>query len=450
MSTAAIEHYHDLLTPQVAADSQAHLESQTEIRHMYFGARPVCSVLRPRFLTTNQLTVLQAAVKHLGAAFNKAYRTALADSAFRKQFMLTPVEEELLVFDPGFVDPSPTSRLDSFFVSPQELKFTEFNSETPAGAGYNDILTEMFWGMPVFRAFSRKYHCRPLPGRPHVLQALLDSFVEWAGNTSTKPKVAILDWKEVPTYSEFIVFEKYFAEQGIEARIIDPRDVEYSGGSLRAGDYAFNLIYKRVLIAELLDRDGGIDGKIVRAVRDRACCMVNTFRCKILFKKASFAVLSDERNAKLFNDHETAAIAAHIPWTRVVEQRKTILGGKTIDLIPHVLEHRQQFVLKPNDDYGGHGIVLGWTVDGPTWEAAVKHALATPYIVQEKVGLPREVFPSYHDGQVHFIDRMLDTNPFVGPSGTMDACLTRISTEALLNVTAGGGSTVPTLLIEDR
>ena len=62
------------------------------------------------------------------------------------------------------------------------------------------------------------------------------------------------------------------------------------------------MIYKRVLIAELLDRDGGLNGKIVRAVRDRACCMVNTFRCKILFKKASFAVLSDERNAKLFSD----------------------------------------------------------------------------------------------------------------------------------------------------
>ncbi|MFL5330077.1 MAG: hypothetical protein ACJ8C4_14335 [Gemmataceae bacterium] len=450
MPTAAIQHYHDLLTPQVAADSQAHLEKQTEIRHMYFGARPVCSVLRPRFLTQNQLACLQTAVKHLGAAFARAYRTALGDPAFRKQFMLTPDEEELLTFDPGFVDPSPTARLDSFFVSPKELKFTEFNSETPAGAGYNDVLSEMFWGMPAFRAFARKYFVRPLPGRPHVLQALLDTFREWAGNTSIAPKIAILDWKEVPTYSEFLVFERYFAEQGIEARIVDPREVEYSKGSLRCKDFAFNMIYKRVLIAELLDRDGGVDGKIVRAVRDRACCMVNTFRCKILFKKASFAVLSDERNTRLFKDSERAAITAHIPWTRVVEERKTEFGGKTIDLIPYILEHRQQFVVKPNDDYGGHGIVLGWTVDGPTWEAAVKKALATPYVVQEKVGLPREVFPSYHDGRVHFIDRMLDTNPFVGPSGGMDACLTRISTEALLNVTAGGGSTVPTFIVEDR
>jgi uncharacterized circularly permuted ATP-grasp superfamily protein len=205
-----------------------------------------------------------------------------------------------------------------------------------------------------------------------------------------------------------------------------------------------------VLIAELLDRDGGINGKIVRAVRDRACCMVNTFRCKILFKKASFAVLSDERNAKLFSETERKAINAYVPWTRVLAERKTEFAGKTIDLVPYILEHRDRFVIKPNDDYGGHGIVLGWTADAAEWEKSVRHALTTPYIVQEKVGLPREVYPSYHEGKVHFIDRMLDTNPFVGPSGAMDACLTRISTEALLNVTAGGGSTVPTMLIEER
>jgi hypothetical protein len=107
-------------------------------------------------------------------------------------------------------------------------------------------------------------------------------------------------------------------------------------------------------------------------------------------------------------------------------------------------------VLKPNDDYGGHGIVLGWTVGASAWEAAVRRALETPYIVQDRVNLPSEAFPSYHDGRLHLIERMLDTDPFVLFSESMDACLTRISTEALLNVTAGGGSTVPTFVVEER
>ncbi|MCX7702401.1 MAG: hypothetical protein N2039_16125, partial [Gemmataceae bacterium] len=106
--------------------------------------------------------------------------------------------------------------------------------------------------------------------------------------------------------------------------------------------------------------------------------------------------------------------------------------------------------LKPNDDYGGKGNVLGWTVGESEWQAAVSKALAEPSIVQRRIALPREPFPSYHDGTLHVLDRMLDTNPFVTFSSTVQGVLTRISTEALLNVTAGGGSTVPTFLVEPR
>jgi len=94
-------------------------------------------------------------------------------------------------------------------------------------------------------------------------------------------------------------------------------------------------------------------------------------RCKILYKKASLAALSDEANAFLFNESERLAIADHIPWTRVVAERRTEFRGETVDLIPHALAHRDRLVLKPNDEYGGKGIVLGWTVDDATWERSV-------------------------------------------------------------------------------
>src|SRR5437667_244162 len=90
-------------------------------------------------------------------------------------------------------DPSPTARLDSFFVSEAELKFTEYNAETPAGAGYNDALSEIFFGLPVMRQFVRRYLVRPIPARPHVLHALLDSFEQFRGNRNEKPRIAILD-----------------------------------------------------------------------------------------------------------------------------------------------------------------------------------------------------------------------------------------------------------------
>ena len=176
--------------------------------------------------------------------------------------------------------------------------------------------------------------------------------------------------------------------------------------------------------------------------------MANGFRCKILHKKASLAVLSDEQNAHLFDATERAAIDAHIPWTRTVVERKTTFEGREIDLVPFMTEHRDRLVLKPNDDYGGAGITLGWLADDATWAEAVTRALAAPHIVQERVKIPYEPFPSLVDGSVQIVDRMLDTAPFVSYGEYMEGYLTRLSTAALLNVTAGGGSTVPSFLIE--
>jgi hypothetical protein len=446
--TDAIHTYQELLTDAVAVDSQECLDSHQRRRGLSFGERPLCTVLRPRFLSLEQHRFLQACVRLLMPAFDKAYRAALTDAKFRSQFGLLEREEALLQHDPGFRCPYPTSRLDAFFVSEQELRFTEFNAETPAAAAYNDVLTDVFLGLPIMGAFQRRYRVQPLPARPGVLHALLDAYREWCGSREP-PRLAILDWREVPTYSEFVLFADYFRSHGLECVLADPREVEYRDGKLLAGDFHITLIYKRVLISEMLDR-GGLDQPVVRAVRDGAVCMVNPFRCKILYKKASFAVLSDEQNSHLFTPEERDVIAAHIPWTRRVEERHTEYGGRRIDLVPFLHEQRERLVLKPNDDYGGKGIVLGWTVDATAWEKAVRTALAEPYVVQERVTLPSEPYPSVIEGRVQWIERLLDTAPFVAHGEYMDGCLTRISTAALLNVTAGGGSTLPTVVVEKR
>jgi hypothetical protein len=448
MPQDAIAIYHDILTDDLAAASQAHLDDCQRRRGLGFGTRPLCTTLRPRFLTPRQYGFLQNAVRVLMSAFRRIHDAALADAAIRRQFRLLDYEESLLGPDPGFRAATPLARLDAFFVSEEELKFTEFNAETPAGSAYTDTLAPLVLTMPVMRAFQRRYHVAHLPTMPPVHNTLLDAYHQFCGRREL-PRIAILDWREVPTFAEFVLFEEYFCGLGLECRIIDPREVEYRDGKLCQGDYHITLIYKRVLINELLER-GGRKHPVVRAVCDGAVCMVNPFRCKPLYKKASLAVLSDERNRRLFSAEEVRAIDAHIPWTRVVEERHTEYAGRRVELIPFILANRERFVLKPNDDYGGKGIVLGWTVDASAWEQAVRQTLATPYVVQERVRLPQEPFPSLADGKLRITDRMLDTAPFVFHGEYMEGCLTRIATDPLLNVTAGGGSTVATFVIEPR
>src|SRR5947209_4651114 len=348
----AIETYHELLTDELASATQAQLDDQQRRRGLFFGQRPLCTVLRPRFLTPEQYRFLQARMRVLLSAFDKAYQAAMADATFRAQFGLLDWEEELVQHDPGFRDPSAVSRVDTFFVTERGgLRLTEYNAETPAGAGYNDVLTEVFYGLPVMREFLRHYEVRPLLARHSVMHTLVDAYRQWAGRRDA-PRIAILDWREVPSYSEFVLYEDYFKSQGLECIITGPREVEYRDGRLVAGDFPITLIYKRVLISELIER-GGLDQPVVRAVRDGAVCMVNPFRCKILHKKASLGVLCDERNASLFTAQEQEAIDAHIPWTCRVEYRHARYRGQTIDLIPFLLQPRENLARTPNEEYGG-------------------------------------------------------------------------------------------------
>ncbi len=445
----AIAHYHELLTDELAAASEAMLADQLRRRGLVFGDRPLATVVRPRLMTLERYRLLQRRVRLLMSAFGKAYERAMSDPAFRRQFRLTEWEERLIGHETGLPTPSPTSRLDAFVMDEAgTMALTEYNGETPAGAGYNDALVASFADLPIMRAFGRRYEAIPLLARHGVLHVLLDAYESWAGRRE-RPRVAIVDWPEVPTRSEFVLFQEYFTAVGIEATIADPRELELRGGRLYGPDGPIDLVYKRVLLAELVERCG-LETPLLRAVAERAVCMVNPPRCKILHKKASLAVLSDERNRSLFTEGELAGIAAHVPWTRVVEERRTEHDGKAVDLVPFMLAERERLVLKPNDDYGGAGIVLGWTVDGGTWERAVGTALASPYIVQERVDIPSEPFPSVVDGRVVFAERMMDTAPFVCHGDYAEGCLTRLSTAALLNVTAGGGSTVPTFVVEPR
>jgi len=452
----AIEYYHELLTDELAAECQVMLDAELRRRGLFFGDRALCTVLRPRFFTPEQYRFLRDRCAILLRAFDRVYQAAIGDAAVRRQFGLVDWEEDLMKVDPGFSDPSPLSRIDAFYL-PDDGVFhlTEYNAETPAGAAYADALADTFFALPVMGPFLRRFDVRPLPARHDVLHALLSAYAQWRERQSTgrgspkTPRIAILDWREVPTYNEFLLWVDYFRARGLEARIVDPRETELKGGRLMADGQPIDLIYKRVLISELVER-GGRDHAVIRAVQSGAVCMVNPFRCKLLHKKASLAVLSDERNVGLFSDDERQAIDAHIPWTRVVTERKTRHEDQMVDLVSFIIEQRQRLVLKPNDAYGGAGIVLGWEVDGATWEASVRTALTEPFVVQERVPIPSESFPSVVDGRVIFAGRILDTAPYAYQGTHVDGCMSRLSTAALVNVTAGGGSQTPTFLVEAR
>jgi uncharacterized circularly permuted ATP-grasp superfamily protein len=111
-----------------------------------------------------------------------------------------------------------------------------------------------------------------------------------------------------------------------------------------------------------------------------------------------------------------------------------------------ILNEQDQFVLKPNDDYGGHGVFLGWETSKQEWREAIKVALHKPYVVQERVLLEKTNIPAYSD-RVYLNELFVDYNPFLFQNEA-EGALIRLSTSSLLNVTSGGGQTALLVLEE--
>ncbi|HRE47093.1 MAG TPA: hypothetical protein PLD47_05155 [Aggregatilineales bacterium] len=444
----AIALYNDLLDDHSALEAQASLNSKLQKRRLFFGARPICTVLRPVFYYPDQWAYLKHETEVLLGAFGRAHQACMADAALRAELDLEPYEEELFRLEIGYEAPWTTSRLDSFYdPDAKRLRFVEYNAETPAGMGYCDELSDAFLELEVFRRFGLTYTIRSFTAVRSLIATLLDSWRQYGG--IGQPQVGIIDWSDVPTLNEHEIIRDAFAERGIKAQLADPRNLEYRQGALWIGDFRIDLIYKRVLCSELIHRMG-MENPIVHALRDKAVMMTNAFSAKLMAKKASFAILSDERHAHLFTEAQQAAIEAHIPWTRRVTDRKTVYQGKSVDLLTFAAENRDRFVLKPNDEYGGKGVIIGWENSAEDWAAALNDALLSPHVVQEKVDAAYEDFPTVVDGKLNIAPRLVDADPYIYQGRTVSGCLTRLSSVTLLNVTAGGGSLAPTFVIERR
>jgi hypothetical protein len=434
MREKLIAEYHKTLAGDegLTAEFFAHLKTMMQDRRLLYDGRAIGVALRPHLLTRRQYDLLTNSSEVLAGAFEKV-AAALISEPWRMQTIgLTEREIKLALVDQKYSRSAVTTRLDAF-VHGDEIKFVEYNAENPSSltdqAGLNDVLQEV----GAMRDMAQRYKLRQFCPEECLLNALLDTFSEWGGLGA--PNVAIVDWEGLPTADEFFLLQSFFASRGVPAVVCAPEQLEYERGKLRYGAFHIDLVYKRVVINELLVRCDD-SHPLISAYLAGDVCLVNSFRCKLIHKKAAFELLTDETNASWFTPRELEVIRRTVPWTRLVSQRKTHHRGQEVDLIEYVLKNPWEFVLKPNDDYGGRGISFGERASAAEWEEAVGEALAGDYVVQEKIEPRMEVFPIFGESGWALQPMYVDTNPFLF-AGHVEGGLVRLSDSPVVNVTSG-------------
>lgn len=447
MANAAAEYYHKLLdaSPSAMEESRDFLRERMRSAGLIFGDRVLSPYLRPHLILESEWRRVTSTCEALWPAFQKVGQAALGSPSLCEELGLTESERTLLAIDPGYPEISVSSRLDSFLTE-ESYQFVELNAECPAGIGFADLASEIFMELPAMRQVMGAFEIEPLMSRDRMLASLLDAYREFGGRN--KPVIAIVDWKDVPTRMEFEIFQDYFRRQGYECLIVDPRELEFRGGMLYAGEARIDLVYRRLLTNEFLARISETRA-LLDACRAGAVCVVNSFRSKVIHKKMLFGILTDERFSRLFTPEELDVIRRHIPWTRRVRQGKTVRDNAVIDLVPFIRVGREELVLKPNDEYGGKGIFIGSECSDSEWDSAIETALQGDYLVQQRVRVLYEQFPYFDpDGRIEITQQLVDLDPLLY-SGKVRGAFTRLSTSALCNVTSGGGM-VPAFVVKGR
>ncbi len=399
--------------------------------------------VKPFFITLSQVEKIKGIVNTLLNCQEKMIELYFKEPEFRPYFELTPEEVPLVSIPsqlPRFIY---FSRMDAISTG-DSFKFLEFNCDSPGGAYYSDLLRMGLENLSFIKKLSKKYKFYPQNYRPKVLQTLLEA---WASSgRNYKPHIAVVGNPDVANVEEFKLFAEYFNQNGYSAYFTDPWHFQYDGVSLQRDGKKAELLYRRGILADY-SKHLEETKSIINAYRDKKVLFVNPLSSKLGDNKNLLALLTDPRISKIFSEKEKSVIHKYIPWTRLLREMKTEFKGKKIDLIPFVRKNKDLFVIKPNSQYGGKGVVIGKEVKQKQWEQAIEESYSEQKVVQEYVPIPTMEFPIFNP-ELTFVPKKYNVNFFTF-AGKFGGGFVRTSDSSVINISAGG-ALVSFFIIDDR
>jgi len=444
----AIARYHRILESEPYRDMRwvKNLQEQMEARQLSAGGRLLCPFLRPNFVTQKQYDNLVKTGEALISAVDRMLRLALASPQLLSLMQLFPAEKMLAAVDPGYEMSEVSAQLD-LQIQNGSLHVLQYNADALSGAAYSEGLSDIFYDCPPVKEFRNRYKLTRMGGKKPFLDALLKAYKMFVGGKKTKPRIAILEFRNASGRSEYEIFRDYFRAEGYETELVSPEQLEYKNGILKAGAFEIDLIYRRVSAQEFLLRFT-LSHPLLQAYRDRRVCVVNSFRSELSHKKAMFALLTEDSLVSKFPIHERKAIKEHLPWTRVVKAGKATRGAESVDLLEFIKQNRETLVLRPNDEYTDLTTFVGYEHDEGSWARALREAQRAPYVVQERVEPVRTLFPLMSFGHLEFKEMQVDVQPqaFLGK---VAGCSSYVSSAGAGTYSPASGI-APTFIIDPK
>jgi len=335
---------------------------------------PVACLYLPKLFSKPAWEFLQQASNTICSILDKVIERYLADPEYRKLFAFSSDLEKLILSEAGYSRLLPIARLDIFFNEEDfSFQFCEFNADGASAMNEDRELNAALESCDALLKMRKEYNIDSFEFFYSWVREFLDIYGSYNKKVMS-PRIVITDFIDKATKNEFIEFQKSFQKAGLEADICDIRDFSYSDNVLRTPDgKKVDAVYRRAVTRDIMEQKEEVN-PFIQATLDNAVCIIGHFRTQVIHNKRVFLILRQPETLKFLSASEQEFVLRHIPETLQLRS-----GDFDLD---NVLNNKDDWVIKPEDLYGSHGVYVGIDVDTENWRKLVTEKTGKDYLLQ--------------------------------------------------------------------
>lgn len=352
-----------------------------------YKGEPIPFLYHPMFFTEEDVENFKKIGKMIISIANKVTNRYVEDADFRKKFNFPRLMEELILVDNGYDINVPIGRFDIFYGGNDNFKFCELNTDGSSAMNEDNTLAEILLETKSMKDFSKKYSFSLFELFDSWVRESISIYKQFNPNNSS-PNVAIVDFVESGTPNEFEEFKKAYERNGYNCIIVDPRDLNYRDGGLYYKDYKIDLVYRRIVTFELIEKADEIPD-FIEAYKNKAMCTIGSLRSQVVHNKIIFKILHDEDTLELLSEEEREFVKKHIPYTGLFKGDEKIFE--------HVLKNKDKYIMKPYDLNASRGVFAGRDLTYEEWKERLEKVWDKDYIYQEFVNPYTREFVVFKD-----------------------------------------------------
>jgi len=391
-SQKLIDQYIEIVKSDEDTFYRDYLETVDKVENSsaIYKGKPVPFLYQPMFFTKKDIETFESIGRTLMSITNKVVSKYKESPEFRKKFGYSKLLEELILADHGYDVSVPIGRFDIFYGGGDNFKFCELNTDGSSAMNEDNTIARILLETKAIEKMKENYEIRYFELIYKWVDESISIFREFNPSIE-KPNVAIVDFEESGTPYEFEEFRKAYVNKGYNAVIADPRELKYTNGALYYNDMKIDLVYRRIVTRELIDRSDEIQD-FINAYKDKAVCVIGPIKSQIMHNKIIFKILHDEDVLEMFTEDEKEYIKKHIPYT------KEFKGDK--EVYDEVLKNKDKYIIKPTDLYASKGVYAGRDFTLDEWKEKLDKCWNNDYLYQEYCVPFTRDFVEFEDGKV--------------------------------------------------